>query len=73
MASDAVNYKACDKYLCFERENKGWCRVQLGMKITVYDPGWGSKDRTPAMAASKAAKVQSWDSLNPWVMRELSW
>jgi len=59
MSSALENSMAWGRYLCFARDRRGRRRLWLGMKIMVWRPGWGLRERTPAIAASAAARVQS--------------
>ena len=69
MAKAEEKAEACGRYLCFIKENKGLWRVRLGTKMAVSEPGWGPKERIPAMAASAAARMGSWVTLKPRSMR----
>jgi len=69
MASAPVKRVAWGRYLCLARDSRGRWRFRLGTKITVWRPGWGPRERTPAIAASVAISVRSWPERNPQAMQ----
>jgi len=69
MPSAPVNRVAWGRYLCFARDNRGRWRFRFGTKMITCWPGWGPRDRTPAMAASAAASVRSWLAQKPRSMQ----
>ena len=66
------NSVACGRYCCLVREKRGRRRLRLGKKMIVCWPGWGPRDRTPAMAALVAAWVRSWLEWKPRSMQRPS-
>jgi len=72
MLTAAEKSVACGRYLCFVNEKSGQCKVRLGTKMIVLWPGCGPRDRTPALAASVAARVWSWLAWMPRAMQEPS-
>jgi len=60
MPSAPVNRVAWGRYLCFASDRRGRLRFRFGTKMMMCRPGWGPRERTPTMAASAAASVQSW-------------
>jgi len=65
MSSAPMKRVAWGKCLCFHRERSGRWRFRFGTKMMVWRPGWGPRERIPAMAASTATRVQSWLEQNP--------
>jgi len=60
-----VNRVAWGRYLCFARDKRGRCKFRFGTKMRMCQPGWGPRERTPAMAASVAASMRSWLARKP--------